>query len=179
MGEGCFEQGMCRGPVAAALPFISAGVSILGGMAQSAAIESNTQAQMQAAQANQQADEYNAAIARQNVSLVQGQTQAELEKADRERRIRMGAAKAAGGASGIGSESFGDILQSSAAQEELDLLTIKSEGLLREREFSTQAGLLDASAASTASQIPLIKSAGSASKSAAIIGSVSSGLGGF
>lgn len=125
------------------------------------------------------ADEYNRTIALQNAEIVGQQTQAAMEKADRERRLRMGAARASGGASGVGLESFGDILQSSATQETLDLLTIKSEGALKKREFTTQAELLGSSARSTRSQVPLVQRGARASKAANVISGVSSGLTSF
>lgn len=90
--------------------------------------------------AKQSADD-NAAVSRQNAERVRQQTEAQKETQDRERRLRLGANIAAGGASGVGIESFGDVLSSSAMQEELDLLTLESEGLLRSRDFETQAEL--------------------------------------
>ena len=167
---------MCCDPMTA-LAIASAGLQVVGGIKQGQAAEVQAEGQARQLQAQADADRYNAEIARQNAGIVEGQTQAELDKADRERRIRQGRAIASGGASGVGIESFGDILQSSAAQEELDLLTIKSEGLLRQRDFTTQSTLLESSAANSIGQIGAVKAAGKASKTAAIIGGVSRGLG--
>ena len=84
---------------------------------------------------------FNARVAEQNAETVRQQTIAQTETQDRERRIRRGRAIARGGASGVGIESFGDVLASSAEQERLDLLTLESEGLLRQRDFETEAEL--------------------------------------
>lgn len=158
-----------------ALPFIAMGAQVLGGIAQSNAIKAETAAQQAQLQAQADADAFNASVARENAQIVEGQTQAELEKADRERRIRMGRARASGGASGVGIDSFGDILQSSAAQEELNLLTIESEGLLKKRSFEQTAALDTASSQNRLNQIPLVKKAGKARSAAAILGGISSG----
>lgn len=162
--------------IGTALAIASIGTSLLGSFQRANAIESQTQAQVRQQQAQVQADQYNERVARQNAQIVEGQTRAELEKADRERRLRVGRSIANAGASGIGIESFGDVMSSSAEQEELDLLTIQNEGFLKQREFTTRADLLNSSAASTKSQIPLTKAAGKSSKSAAILSGISGGL---
>lgn len=155
------------------------GVKVLGGFMQSRAQEAQYAAQQQQLQAQAAAADYNKRIAEQNAEIVSQQTQAELEKQDRERRLRAGMSRASAGASGIGAESFGDILQSSAAQEELDLLTIQSEGLLRQREFEQQAGLLGMEAQSSRGQAKMVKSAAKTSKAASLISGISSGLGAY
>jgi hypothetical protein len=119
---------------------------------------------IQQGRAAKQAADYNATIARQNAETTKQQTQAALDKQDRERRLRLGANIAASGASGVGMESFGDIMASSAMQEELDMLTIESEGLLRSRDFEAQANMYDVQGRNAMSQ--------------AIIGAGSSVLGG-
>lgn len=178
---GKFALGTALNTVATAA---TVGGGLLGGASDGYAQQYQYQAQQQQLRAQQQAAEYNRLIALQNAQIVEGQTRAELEKADRERRLRQGAAIASAGASGIGIESFGDIMQSSATQEELDLLTLESEGMLRKREFETQAGLLGAEASSYGAQIPMVQSAARSSASAArtgtaarVIGGISSGLG--
>jgi hypothetical protein len=85
--------------------------------------------------------DYQAQIAEQNRGIVAQQTQAQLEVQDRERRIRRGRSIASSGASGVGIESFGDILASNAEQERLDVLTIQSEGLLRQNNYTQEANL--------------------------------------
>ena len=146
--------------MAAVIPFVIAGLQIVGGIQKGRAAEAQAEGQ-----ARQQ--EFNARIAAENAQTVKGQTQAQLEKADRERRIRVGANIAAGQAAGTGGSL--DILQSSAAQEELNLLTIKSEGLLKEREFGIEESLGRASAFN-------IRQQGKASKAAAVLGGVSKGV---
>ena len=119
---------------------------------------------VQEGRAAKQSADYNAAIARQNAETTKQQTQAALDKQDRERRLRLGANIAASGASGVGMESFGDIMASSAMQEELDMLTLESEGLLKARDYEASANLY--------------KAEGSNAMSSAIIGAGSSVLGG-
>ena len=81
-----------------------------------------------------------AETAKVNATLTEQQTKQALEKQDRERRLRAGAARAAAGASGtLFTGSPLDVMQSSATQEALDLLTIESEGDLREQQFRAQA----------------------------------------
>ncbi len=145
-----------------ALGTFSAITSLAGVGAQSAAQESQFRAQAEA-------DRFNAEIARQNAEIVKGQTAAEVEKADRDRRLRLGANIARAGATGIGIESSFDILQSSASQEELNLLTIKSEGLLKERQFLTSAQLKGAAATSATQQAGLTRTAGRVSKAASVL----------
>lgn len=159
-----------------ALPFISFGLQLIGGIQEANAAEADTQAQIRQLEAQAAADRFNADIAAQNAEIVEGQTRAELEKADRERRLRLGANIASSGGSGVGMDSALDILQDNAAQEELNLLTIESEGLLRQREFTTQEELLRASASNTANQVPLVRSAGRSSRASSVISGVSSGI---
>ena len=132
----------------------------------------------QQAQLQAQSDAYafNANVARENAKIVEGQTASALEKADRERRVRLGKNVASAGASGSGFGSFGDILQSSNAQEELNLLTIKSDGLLRQRSYLQNAALDDASSLNTRNQIPGVKKAASSKSASGIIGGISSGI---
>lgn len=123
-----YEAGFCRDPIT--MMVISTAFQAIGAIQQGQAAKAEA--------------DYNATIAEQNAAITRQQTQAQLDTQDRERRLRAGAAMAAAGASGTGIESYGDILQSSAMQEELDLLTLKSEGLLRERDFTNQASVLKA-----------------------------------
>lgn len=169
----CFSE--CRDP----LTIASVGLSVVGGMMEQRAIASQTAAQTAALQAQANAARYNAELNQQNAQIARGQTEAEMDKADRERRLRMGTMRAGAGASGVGSESFGDLLMSSAMQEELDLLTIQSEGMLRERNYLAGAQLDTMQSQSYSSQIPLVKSAGKAKSAASLLSGVSSGIGGM
>lgn len=139
---------------------------LVGGVVSGNAAQAQAEAQANQLKAQADADRFNRQIALQNIEIVKGQTQAEFDKADRERRLRLGANIAAGAST--------DVLSSNATQEALNLLTIRSEGLLREREFQTQANLLESSARSADSQVSSVIAAGKASKSAAILGGVSS-----
>lgn len=163
--------------MASALPFIAMGMQVLGGIQQQNAIKAETAAQTAQLQAQANADKFNANVARENAKIVEGQTQANLDKADRERRIRLGTNIANSGASGTGLGGAMDILQSSSAQEELNLLTIKSEGLLKQRSYLQNASLDDASARNTLNQVPLVKAAGKTKGAAAVLSGFSSSLG--
>lgn len=133
--------------------------SIFSGMGQNAAEEEAAIAQQQAA-ANAAA--FNAEIARKNAAIEESKTQAELEKADREKRLRLGGNIASAGASGMSfsGSSLIDILSDNAAQEELNIGTIKQQGFLAKQNYLQQAGLYNASAANAAGQISGIKKAG-------------------
>lgn len=164
---------MCCSP----MTLVSVGLSVVGGMMEQKAIQAQTAAQQAQVQAQINASRYNQEVAQQNAEIVRGQTEAELDKADRERRLRLGANRAGAGASGVGAESFGDTLRSSAMQEELDLLTIQSEGLLRERSFLNTAGLEANQQAGLQQQIPLIGKAGQMKSAAAIVSGTSKAIG--
>lgn len=113
--------------------------------------------------AKSQAD-YQAKVAENNAITVGQQTAANVEAQDRDRRLRRGANFASAGASGVGIDSFGDILQQNAALEQLDILTIQSEGLLQQQNFESEASLA--------------KARGKSARTAGYIGAASSILGG-
>ena len=109
---------------------------------------------------------YQSTIADQNATRAREQTNADLETQDKDRRLRRGASVASAGASGVGVDSFGDVMASSAMQEQLDMLTIKSNGLLAERGFEADASLAKARGANA-------KSASYLSAATSIIGGAS------
>lgn len=92
-------------------------------------------AESNAAKFNAQVAENNARIARQNA----------VENAARQRREnqrRLGAIRAGFGASGISLEGTPlDVLEDSAAEAELDALTIEHQGALEAAGFSSSAAL--------------------------------------
>lgn len=159
------------------MAIVAGGLQVFSGIQQGNASEAQAKAQQQQLNAQAQADSYNAQIAQQNAQLVEGQTQAELEQADRERRLRVGANIASMGASGVSGGSALDVIESNIAQETLNLLTIQNEGLLRQREFTTQSDLLTTSATNTRNQATAVGKIGSMSKANAILGGVSKGIG--
>jgi hypothetical protein len=99
---------------------------------------------LSSANAAQGQADYQSKVAQQNANTVAQQTAANAEAQDRQNRLRRGANIAAAGASGVGTDSFGDILQNNAALEQLDMLTIQSEGLLQQRNFESEASLATA-----------------------------------
>lgn len=118
--------------------------------------------QMQAQQAQYEAQEN---TARANATLAANQTQAELDKADRERRLRLGANIASQGASGISGGSSLDILDDNLTQETLNYLTIESEGNFRRDSYLASADNINSQAKS--------------SKAGAILGMTSTAFSGF
>ena len=134
-----------NGPLMAVAPFVATGagaVGVTGGLATALSIASTAAGVLGALQQGQAASaqaDYQASVANRNAEISRVQTEQRLETQDRERRLRRGAAMAAGGASGVGVESFGDILSSSAVQEEMDLLNIKQQGLLQAQNFESEA----------------------------------------
>lgn len=137
-----------------ALTTLVAGANLASMYAEGQAAKTQAKAQMQQQQSIAQANEYNARIAEQNAAIVASNTAAETAKADRERRLRAGANIAAAG--GSGSQSFLDIAMDNAAQEELNILTIKQQGLLKERSYQQQSNLDMMEARGARAQIPLI-----------------------
>lgn len=91
------------------------------------------------------AAEANARIARENANIAYSQTQADIEKQHRAALLRKGSNTAAAGASGLGIGSKFDILSDNAAQEELDILTLKHAGQLKQNAYLQEAGLDTAS----------------------------------
>lgn len=134
--------------ISSALPWVAGGLQVLGGLKQSQAEQASYKAQAAAADAN-------ARITEQN-------TKAELEKTDRERRLRLGANIASQGASGITGGSALDIISDNVSQETLNLLTIESQGKFAQNQYLSQAQNLRTQA--------------KASKAAGILSSVNSGI---
>ena len=124
--------------VVAALPMILGAVGtaamVVSGATQAAGIGQQARAQAQAAEFNAQAGQEKAGIQRT-------QTSADIERQKREARARQGAARAAAGASGSLEGSSLDILESNAIQEELDILNIKQQGAVAEKDLLTGARL--------------------------------------
>ena len=97
--------------------------------------------QMQQAESQARASEFNAQAGQEKAGIQVTQTAADVERAQREGRARKGAARAAAGATGgIGGSAL-DILESSAVQEELDILTIRQRGAIAEKDLLTGARL--------------------------------------
>lgn len=100
-----------------------------------------------------------ATISRQNATTIASQTQQAARQADRERRLRIGAIVAKGGATGAGYGSMLDVLSDVAAESELERQNILYQGSLQQRgEF------LDAQASDIEGQLALNRA--SAAKSA-------------
>jgi len=86
-----------------------------------------------------QTSQFNEDIAEQNRLIVGDQTQANYDQQRRENIRRLGAARAAAGASGRAADgSVLDIFEESVMNAELDLLNIKYSGALAERGFRNE-----------------------------------------
>jgi hypothetical protein len=159
--------GSMFGTTGGVLSLASTGLGMLGGLVSSSADQATLRAQQSASRYNQQ-------IALQNASIAEQQTAAEMEKQDRMRRLRLGSARAAAGAGGRGmTGSILDVMQDNIAQETLDLLTIKSEGLLRQQTFKNEATLLGMEASSLGGQIKSTKAAGYLGAASSMFGGAS------
>lgn len=97
--------------------------------------------QIQKGNADAATHKYNQRINEQNAEIARQKTVADVEKADRDRKIRVGANIARAGASGTGLVSYSDYLTGNAAQEELEILTLKHAGRLEELGFRNSANL--------------------------------------
>ena len=102
------------------------------------------------------AAKYNARVNEQNAEIARQQTTADLEKAERDKKIRIGKNIARAGASGTGLMSYSDLIAGNAAEEELDILTIKHAGQLKEIGYTNSASL-DRVSAKNAKSSGLIK----------------------
>ena len=109
------------------LDFAAAGVSAAG--------------QLQQSEAQARAAEFNAQVGQERAGIQRTQTAADVARAKREGRTRAGAARAQAGALGGLQGSALDILESSAVQEELDILTIGQRGRIAEKDLLTGARL--------------------------------------
>jgi parvulin-like peptidyl-prolyl isomerase len=88
------------------------------------------------------AADYNAAINARNAQIAQQQAQADAEAQQRQAYQRMGAIRAAYGASGVTPEGSPlDILANSASQAELDRQNILYKGKLRAIGYTDQSNL--------------------------------------
>ena len=131
--------------MAQALPFIIGGLQLVQSVQEGRAAQAEAENQARAR-------EYNAKIAERNAALVGQQTEAEVGRQDRARRLRAGANIAAGGASGAG-QNF-DILSDNVTQETMDILNIQREGILSQQNFQMQAGMERTAASNIRSSAP-------------------------
>lgn len=121
------------------------------------------QAQVGAATFNAQVAEQNEVLARQQTETLKQQNELQLSQADRDRRLRLSANVAAGGASGLGQPL--DILRDNAGQEELQILQIQHQGTLEQR-----AGEISAAGFGTQAELELSKARVAAGKASIGVG---------
>ncbi len=119
--------------------------------------------QLQQSESQARASEFNAQAGQEKAVIQVTQTAADVAKGRREGRARAGASRAAAGALGGISGSALDILESSAVQEELDILTIRQQGAVAEKDLLTGARLDILEAKST-------RAAGKVGAAATVIG---------
>jgi hypothetical protein len=97
---------------------------------------------IQQGKAAKAAANYNVAIANRNAGIARQQAAADAESQQRDARHKLGAMRAAYGASGITAEGSPiDVLESSAAMAELDKQNILYKGELRAMGYADEAAL--------------------------------------
>lgn len=127
--------------MAAALPFIMVGMSVLGTMQGMQAAKKQGDAEAAAAKFNADASRRNAGIARQQASQ-------DAEAKRRDNVQKLGSIRAGYGAAGVTLEGSPlDVLEASARNAELDVQTIKYKGELRAIGYEDTATLEDFSGA--------------------------------
>jgi len=100
--------------------------------------------ELQKGYANANAAEFNAAVARQNADLTLQQTIEQERRTRLQSRKAIGQLKTAYSASGVTQEGSAlDVLQESAANAELDALTVRHAGEVRRVGFLNEATLQD------------------------------------
>lgn len=116
-------------------------------------------------EAQAQASEYNAAVARQNAVIAQQQGAAAVQAQQRDAARKIGSMVANYGASGVQTDSGSplDVLADSAAMATLDSLTLKYNAALKAAGYQSQA-TLDNMQAETASTSGVLNAGASALK---------------
>jgi hypothetical protein len=122
---------------------------------------SAVQAKGQIAQGNatDAADQYNADMARQDAGIAATQTTADIAKSRASAESTNGTLKANAGLTGGLTGSNLDILSSNAVQQELDVLNLKQQGAIQQRNLLSQASL-DVAAGSNAKKQSKLAAAG-------------------
>lgn len=152
--------------MAAAIPFIMAGISAYGAI---------QQGQAQAAAANQQADieKQNEKLLRDQARVARQQAGAEEESQRRQARQLLSSQRAAIGQSGIGyGGTAGLLMEDSAMQAELDALNIRYGGEMQASNILNQAGQAGQSAS-------ILRDNARQAKRSALIGAGTSLLGSY
>lgn len=112
------------------------------------------------AQAAGAAADYNAQVAEQNAQLVRQQANEEARRAGVVAIKQIGQARANVGASGVQMDGSAlDVLRQSAANAELDVLTIQHQGQVKEYGYQAEAAL-DRQRASNSRTLGYFKAAG-------------------
>jgi hypothetical protein len=116
----------------AAIPFIVMGVAAAVGAA----------ASIQSGQQQKAASQFNATVQQQNADAAIAQGDAEAARRDRLARIALGSGQASIGASGLKPEGSPlDLMESNAAQLEIQTLQAKYDAGLRARGYTVQSQL--------------------------------------
>lgn len=118
------------------LPYIAAGVSAVGAIAQGNAQKAQADSQAEAAQ-------YNATIANQNADTALQAGNANEEAQRRKSAAELGQQRAGMAENGIGLDSgtATDLTESSAMNAELDALNARYNGQVQARDYKAQAAL--------------------------------------
>lgn len=152
--------------MAAALPIVMIGMSLLGSFAQAQGAKSSANAQAQAY-------EYNARIAENNATIARQQAAADANMIARDITRRQGTMAAGYAAAGLSPEGSPiDVLAFSASEGELDRVTTLYKGEVRAVGYQNEANLARFGASSARAQ-------GSARSSEILIGGFGKAIGMF
>jgi len=91
-----------------------------------------------------------ASSAKENAKIADAQAASRADAIRRDAAMMRGAQKAAGGATGLRSDAFDDVIADSDYEAELDAMTAIYEGKLQSRAYKSQASQAKADATSTA-----------------------------
>lgn len=153
-------------------PIIAAGLAVAGSLISAKGQKDAGKAQKKAAYAQAGFHREDAKFARENADIIRSQADLKAKQLDRESRLRLGAIRAAGGASGRRAGDLSDILMDVAAQGELDKQLAWRAGHLGARQEEFQANRFSAMAAFS-------EQSGESAQTAGNIGAAGSLLGGI
>lgn len=149
----------------------AAGLAVAGGLLGAKGAKDAAKAQKRAAEGQARLYREDARFARENAGILRSQADLKAKQLDRESRLRLGAIRAAGGASGRRAGDLSDIIMDVASQGELEKQLAWRAGALGARQEEYEAKRFDEMA-------QLSIETGEAAMSAGKIGAAASLLGG-
>ena len=157
-----------------------AALSIGGALIKGKAAKKAAKAEQRAAETSARFDREQAAFSRESADIIRSMARQEAAQIDRQNRLRLGAIRAAGGASGGRlTGSIEDILADVAAQGELEKQNALFRGRLGVRQEEQTARGFDVSAQLALERGKSAKSAGKTASALALLGAAPSIIGLF